>query len=242
MKHLYWLAAMLFLWTACTKETEQPPVPPVSYLMFYNGAPGLSSMIFMNTRFNGNWVGYNYTGRGPVGAWNSSQYDLTDTGYYRIGFSDTVATTGDINIITEGLFQLQQDAHYTVYLLDSLGFYSTLFTQDDTQPDHQKAKIRLVHMAPDAGPVKLRLDTAAVPGIDGVRFRGITDYVNVDPDIKPGIRIMSVDPATGEESSLVRKSFPLEAGRCYTMILRGYRQPADEDVNKTINLSTINNF
>jgi hypothetical protein len=53
---------------------------------------------------------------------------------------------------------------------------------------------------------------------------------------------MYYDQTTGEETTLTRKSFPLEAGKCYTMVLRGYRLPKDDNPNKTINLSTITNF
>jgi hypothetical protein len=231
------------LMTGCDKDTKIPDSPAVSYLMMYNGSPGFygaTSMALVNNSLYGT-RGYNENGAGLVGAFNFSRYSLVDTGLYRMAFTDTAAQPENAAKISETLLQFEDRKHYTVYLLDSLGFFEIMHTQDDVTPDAAKAKIRLLHLSPDAGNVYLKIDTEPIDAIKNVGFRKVTDYTTVTPDIKPGIRIMYKDE-TGEERTMVRKSFPLEAGKCYTMILRGYKQPADGDVNKTINLSTITNF
>jgi hypothetical protein len=227
----------------CSKDAEMPASPALSYLMVYNGSPdfyGASSMALVNNSLYGT-RGYNENGAGLVGAFNFSRYSFIDTGLYRIAFTDTTTPPGNAAKISETLLPFENQKHYTVYLLDSLGFFDIMYTPDDVARDPAKAKIRLLHLSPDAGKVYLRIDTTAIDAIRNVDFRKVTDYTAVTPDIKPGIRIMYKD-ATGEERTLVRKSFPLEAGKCYTMILRGYKVPADGNVNKTINLSTITNF
>lgn len=238
------LAVAGCLLLACNKEAEMPTPPAASFLMFYNGVAdfyGLNSLVLLNNTASAS-LDYNNNGRGLVGAFNASQYNLADTGTFRIGFTSSPDAGGKTDKLTEGSFRLEQDRHYTLYLADSLGFYETVITKDDTSPDPMKARIRLIHLSADAGPVYVKLDTVTVKGLESTHFRQVSEYVNVEPDIKPGIRIMYHDPATGEEKSLTRKSFPLEAGKCYTMILRGYKTPADGNVNKTINLSTIINF
>lgn len=229
---------------ACNKEAELKPAPEVAYLMFYNGVPdfaGLQSLVLLNNAANG-MLDYNNNGRGLVGAYNASKYQLADTGTYRVGFTGQPDASGKADKIMEGSYRFEVNQHYTLYLEDSAGYYETLVTKDDVLPDTGKAKIRVVHLSADAGPVHIRLDTTLVKGFELIRFRQVTDYVSVEPDVKPGIRVLSTDPVTGEEKSVIRKSFPLEAGKCYTMILRGYKTPADGNVNKTINLSTIINF
>ncbi|MBS0030558.1 DUF4397 domain-containing protein [Chitinophaga sp. 22321] len=227
----------------CNKDADMPVSPALSYLMVYNGSPdfyGANSMALVNNSLYGT-RGYNENGAGLVGAFNFSRYSFIDTGLYRIAFTDSTRQPAQAAKISERLLSFENQQHYTVYLLDSLGFFDILYTQDDVAPDAAKAKIRLLHLSPDAGKVYLRIDTALIGAIQNVGFRKVTDYTAVTPDIKPGIRIMFKDEA-GEERTLVRKSFPLEAGKCYTMILRGYKVPADGNVNKTINLSTITNF
>jgi hypothetical protein len=227
----------------CSKDAEMPVSPALSYLMVYNGSPdfyGASSMALVNNSLYGT-RGYNENGAGLVGAFNFSSYSFIDTGLYRMAFTDSTTQPAGAKKISETLLSFENQQHYTVYLLDSVGFFNIMYTQDDVTRDPGKAKIRLLHLSPDAGKVYLRIDTAAIDAIRDVNFRKITDYTAVAPDIKPGIRIMYKDEG-GEERTLVRKSFPLEAGKCYTMILRGYKVPADGNVNKTINLSTITNF
>ena len=230
--------------TSCQKDANMPEKLPVSFLMVYNGGAdyfGANSMVLVNNQFYGN-RSYNDNGAGLVGAFNFSEYGRIDTGLYRIAFTDTAQVLENARKVTESLFDLQDNRHYTIYLLDSLGFYGTMYTQDDVERDPVKAKIRLINLSPDAGAVHCKIDTASVPGINNISYRQVSDYSLVNPDTKPGIRIMYFDKNTGLEQQLVRKSFVLEAGKCYTMILRGYRAPADGNVNKTINLSTITNF
>lgn len=229
---------------ACNKEAEMQPAPAVSYLMFYNGVAdfyGLSSLVLVNNSKSGS-LDYNNNGRGLVGAFNASSYRVTDTGVYRIAFTGTPDTAGKADKITEGIYHFEAAHHYTLYLADSLGFYETLVTRDDVTADTANARLRLMHLSADAGPVQVKIDSLPVAGLGQARFRQVTDYVSVPPAVKPGIRIVYTDAGTGEERVLIRKSFPLEAGKCYTMILRGYKAPADGNVNKTINLSTIINF
>lgn len=242
-RYLIIILCSAILIAGCSKDAEMPVSPALSYLMVYNGSPdfyGASSMVLVNNSLYGT-RGYNENGAGLVGAFNFSRYSFIDTGLYRMAFTDSTTKPANAAKISETLLPFENQKHYTVYLLDSLGFFNIMYTQDDVGRDATKAKIRLLHLSPDAGTVYLRIDTALIGAIKDVGFRKVTDYTAVTPDIKPGIRIMYKDEA-GEERTLVRKSFPLEAGKCYTMILRGYRVPADGNVNKTINLSTITNF
>jgi len=245
-KYIGCIMALLILvvFTSCEKDAEMPVPPPASELMIYNSAAdyfGAGSMVLINNQFYGD-RSYNDNGAGLVGAFNFSKYSLIDTGVYRIAFTDTTKLLENARKITESIFTLEDKRHYTIYLLDSLGFYETMYTKDDIAPDPLKAKIRLINLSPDAGPVSLSIDTLAIGAIKNVAYKQMTDYTAVLPDTKPGLRIMYKDPATGRDTLLIRKSFPLEVRKCYTMILRGYRQPVDGNVNKTINLSTITNF
>lgn len=236
MKAKFLLPVMLLCF-ACNKAAEIPPLPAAAYLMFYNGAPefyGIQSLVLVNSRINGN-LDYNNNGRGLIGAYNASQYQLTDTGLFRIAFTDSTGKTGKL---TEGIYHFADKSHYTIYLADSLGYYETLVTNDDVKPDPQQAKIRIIHLSPGAGSISVQLDTSYVTGLAGLHFREVSAYVSVSPDVKPAIRVVQA----GIPVPIIRKSFPLEAGKCYTMILRGYKTPPDGNVNKTVNLSTIINF
>ncbi|WEK35655.1 MAG: DUF4397 domain-containing protein [Candidatus Pseudobacter hemicellulosilyticus] len=235
-------AALLAL--GCEKESEDPATPGLAHLMVYNGSADFynaQGLVLKNNQPLGSRT-YNDNGIGLVGAFNFASYSLIDSGSYRIAYLDSSSIPAEAAKLSETRVHLENGQHYTLYLLDSLGFFEILTTRDEVARDPAMANIRLVHLSPDAGEVYLRLDTALVADIKPLSFRGVSHFVKVGPDIKPAIRIMYKDKETGEERTLSRKSFPLQAGRCYTMILRGYRDPADGNVNKTINLSTITNY
>lgn len=241
---LYLMTFVCMSLTACMKDAAVPASPAVAYLMLYNGSPDFynyQSMTLINNDLYENRT-YNENGAGLVGAFNFSRYSFTDTGLFRIAFTDTATIPANAAKISEALLRFEYRKHYTLYFADSLGFSSIMYTSDDVTPDPSKAMLRLVHLSPDAGHVFLRIDTADINSISDVGYKHVTGYTAIPANIKPGIRIMYKDEVTGEEKTLVRKSFPLDAGKCYTMILRGYKVPPDANINKTINLSTITNF
>jgi hypothetical protein len=238
---MLFLAASL---ASCRKDADRPGSPAVAYLMVYNGSPdfyGASSMVLINNSYKGD-RSYNDNGGGLVGAFNFSRYSFVDTGVYQVAFTDTARQAEQVHKLTQLKVEFEDGKHYTMYFMDSLGYYEMMTTMDDVAADPLQAKIRLVDLSPDAGTVHLRIDTMAIDAIKNVSYRTVTGYTSVKPDVKPGIRIMYTEAGTGTERTLIRKSFPLEAGKCYTMILRGYKAPSDGNVNKTINLSTITNF
>lgn len=183
-RYLIIILCSAILMAACNKDAEMPVSPALSYLMVYNGSPdfyGASSMALVNNSLYGT-RGYNENGAGLVGAFNFSRYSFIDTGLYRIAFTDSSTVPTNAAKISETLLSFENQKHYTVYLLDSLGFFNILYTHDDVVPDAAKAKIRLLHLSPDAGKVYLRIDTTLISAVKEVGFRNVTDYTTVTPD------------------------------------------------------------
>lgn len=238
---------MLFLLlstTACEKDAELPEARGQAQLMVYNGNADfydLNGWVLVDNEVFGT-RSYNDNGAGLVGAFNFSRYSPVDTGLFRIGFTSTATRPEDADKLSEGIFHFEDKQHYTLYLADSLGYTVILSTKDEVQRNASMAKVRLINLSPDAGKVSLTLDDAPVDAIRAVGYRQVTGFTDIQPDVKPGIRIVTMNERTGEEQVLTRKSFALEAGKCYTMILRGYTKAPDGNVNKTISLSTIINF
>ena len=238
--------------TSCNKQTAVPPPIPQSSVMVYNASPeflGVNASIAItdSTGHTDSLVAsYNTVGIGEghdpygVGAIASAHYYNFSPGPYRIFFTDSSR-----NPLSGGLLQLPRDAHRTVFLTDSLGYFSTIVTNDDVTRTPGSATIRLINLSPDAGPVDLALDSTAVAGATGISYGQISAFVTVPVTLKSGIRV-----ATSETPAqlLSRKSFPLESGHCYTLILRGYIDPPHVEgetesarLNKTISLSALIN-
>jgi len=239
------------LLTACNKQTDIPAPKPMSSLMVYNAAPefyGLAARIAISDstgHLDSLVAAYNTMGSGSgtpdgVGAIAAAHYYKYAPGPYRVFFTDTSGFT-----LNAGLLRLPAEAHRTVYLADSLGYFSTIVTDDDGARTAGSATIRLINLSPDAGPVDLSLDSTAVTGVHEIHYGVTSGWARVPTTVKSGIRITTSGPAG---VLLSRKSFPLEGSHCYTLILRGYIHPPvvegeseSSRLNKTISLSALVN-
>jgi hypothetical protein len=235
---IYFLLSSLVCMIACTREAQIPAAKPITYTGFYNGSPDfyeIPNHIILNND-SVLRLSYNATAAGPIGALNYLTYQSLPPGTYRVMFTDS---GGIRNKLTDNLVNMQAGKYQSVFLADSLGYFEAITVEDELVRDEKMARIRLVHLSPDAPRVSMVIDTTAVAGLDSIQFKQITPFVNVPPDENPGFRIRCI--IDGQERTLIRKSFALLPGRSYTFILRGYVQSRNDDPNKTINLSALIN-
>lgn len=226
------------LLAGCEKDAEIPAAEPVSYVCFYNGGINFynnHSVVLLNND-SSRILTYNGVNNGAIGLLKAAAYEIMIPGTYRIAYTDSSAGRKPI---TDNIFTFEKGSKQTIYLSDSAGFFVTLRSDDTIERDTAMAQIRLIHLASDAPKVDFYIDTLKIEGLQQVGFRQITGYTRVKPNIKPGLRLRY---QKGQEGlSLVRKSFALEAGKCYTFILRGNMTAPDDNPNKTINLSALVN-
>ncbi len=74
-------------------------------------------------------------------------------------------------------------------------------------------------LVPMHSPVTLYIDSLQIENTKDIRFKQLSGFVKVKPDLKPGIRVRYTSGS--DTLTLTRKSFALEAGKCYTLVLRG---------------------
>jgi hypothetical protein len=239
LKYIFGMLLLCYL-CACNQALEAPVSPAITNVMIYNGSTtyiSKSSRIFVDTAFLTE-RGYNDINGGPMGVLNTASYNWVDPGKHRIAFSDTSGTEK----VFERFAVLEKSQWYTFYLADSLGYYDVLMSEENMldRPE-TKARIRLVQLCPDSGPVTFYIDKDPVPGLEKVAYKTITPFIAIDPQANPSFRIKYA--SEGEEGvALVRKAFTIYPGRSYTFILRGYVVARGVDPNTTINLSAIMNF
>lgn len=234
------LFAALFCFVACNKNTEAPASPEVASVMIYNGSTDFAkkpSPVYVDTSFL-TFRGYNGIDGGALGLLTNANYSWVDPGKHRIGFADTSGKEQ----ISQRYEVLDKNKWYTFYLTDSVG-YSTILMSEENIADRpaDKARIRLVHLAPDCGLINFMIDKEKVTGLQNIAYKTITPFIEVAPVQNPSFRIMRWD-AKEEDPQLVRKTFALLPGRSYTFIVRGYMAEQNGDPNTTIDLSAIQNF
>lgn len=231
----------------CKEDEYMIPATVYSNLIIYNGATGFigdmdssRAFLFIDTTNSPKdhpaiKLNYNYVYPGPfTGVPSPVRYMAVATGERRFRFA-----LSDSSKITDQLVSLADHSYQTVYLSDSLSYFNVLVTRDTLVRLENKARMRLINLSPDAGPVQLYLDTLAIQGLSGTGYKSVTPFLPVDPGAFVAVRIRGTK--NGIQETLVRKSIPLIAGRSYTVILRGYMSPEDKDPNKSIDLSILIN-
>ncbi|WEK36346.1 MAG: DUF4397 domain-containing protein [Candidatus Pseudobacter hemicellulosilyticus] len=236
LKYITLLLAACWTMAGCEKEAEMETPETVAYAMFYNGSVGFYNKLgyVLVNNLDSQMVTYNSYNQNALGAFNYASYRKMHPGNYLVSFTDTLAKR-----LTNDVFSLEAGRHRTVYLTDSAGYYHTVVSEDDVARAADGALIRFLHLSPDNGPVTLYIDTEKINVTEDQRYRQISSWVKVAPNTKPGIRV--VMEKEGVQTVLTRKSFALEAGKCYTLMLRGENNPVDGDPNKQTNLSGIIN-
>lgn len=110
--------------------------------------------------------------------------------------------------------------HYTVIASpgeDGEAAVMRVVADDLRQPEVGKARVRLIHAAPDAGPLEIRFQGQRTSLFEKVTFDGSTGYVLVDP-MSAAIEIRQVG-LTDLMASL--PPVTLTAGSNYTLVLAG---------------------
>ncbi len=247
-KKMFCLLWMALFFGACRKDDKLPPDPVLGRILLYNASPAFfeknGKFVLADKMGSSDTVIAPYNAMGTseggsaVGAIQAAYYYMQTPGIYRTYFLDSLNKAVDTKEVT-----LNFEKRQSVYLTDSLGYLSLIQTNDDTERAEGKVKVRLLNLSADAGPIVLYLDSTLVAGIQPRSFREVSDFVEVPTTVKSGIRILTADD---KGTLLSRKSFALEGGRCYTLILHGYVTPPPNDdqrirQNQTISLSAIIN-
>jgi hypothetical protein len=112
--------------------------------------------------------------------------------------------------------QVKAGAAYTVAAVGALAdIEGKIFPDDLGAPASGKAKVRVIHAAPEVPAV----DVAVKGGptlFEGAKFPSATDYAEVDPATYP-IQVK----AAGKDDVLLEASLPVKAGTIYTVAAIG---------------------
>ncbi|WP_435157628.1 DUF4397 domain-containing protein [Haladaptatus sp. DFWS20] len=145
------------------------------------------------------------------------------------GDPSTVAFEGDLTL---------EAMTYTVAAVGELTSEDTEFKpwvlQDDTSTTEGKARVRLVHAAPDAPAVDVTVMDGETTLFDGVAYGESSDYLEVEP----GQYTLEVRGDTDSNDGDVAATFDvtLEAGTTYTAFAEGYLTPDDEPASEMFDL------
>ena len=121
--------------------------------------------------------------------------------------------------IAENSEGLAGGKHYTVLIMPGTNDKTTISVLNDniTTPSNDKAEVRVIHAAPNAGEVDVVEKSGNKKLFSGVNFERETSYMSVDP-MKT---TLEVRPEGQDKSVLTMPEANFEKGKYYTIVVTG---------------------
>ncbi|WP_181163808.1 DUF4397 domain-containing protein [Pontibacter mangrovi] len=198
-------------------EPDMPEPTPVAYTSFYHGSPDAPAMdVQVNSQvvFNQSLPYSTYTG-----------YVTLNTGSTNFKFTPSNAS----NAYLDTTLNLKQGQAFSLFAINTLDDMELLVVQDSVKtPADGKAALRVVHLSPDAEAVDVvAIGDKEVPFSSDLAFKDITLFHEFDA----GRYDLEVKAAGSDEELLTVPKASFEAGRAYTLVIRGFAFPPSGNTN-----------
>lgn len=213
--------------SSCLNDSEMPEMTPIAYVSFYHGSPQTDQLTITvdNRVYNTN----------PFRFGNYFDYGNFFTGSRNFSFRNPGASSS----LLDTLVTLKASETYSVFLVDREASFKPIIVVDTLEnPGPGKALVRLAHLSPDAPAVNLMVNAAVQPFIGGQAFGQISDYKAIDAGT---LNLAIREASPGGADLVVANGTTLQAGRIYTVVIRGYHQTAQGTENR-LSLQLIRNY
>jgi len=152
---------------------------------------------------------------------NNSGYKATASGNANIIVTPTGSTTSFLN----GTMTLDNNTSYSFYVVDSSHERKASFTRDDlTAPASGKAKVRLLHLSPNAPNIDVSFNGSAATNFSN---RGFNDFMtnasyHAFTEVDAAGATLQVKLAGTSTVIATLPVVTLTAGKIYTFIIKGF--------------------
>lgn len=215
---LFFIAALalsvLTFTTGCEKDKNDTPAPPVE-----TGRVALLHAAFGADSLN-LYVGSKKVNSKLLGYGDSVKYfDVT------VGDRSFELKGEDDESIIKESFEAEKGKNYSIAATNSVDgetFELTLIDEELTSPDTDMAKIRLIHLSPDAGELNMVSDETELA--ENIAYKSASAFKEVDA-VETSFDI--VDSET-QKTLLTIKDFELSEGKIYTIWVSGLQETEEE--------------
>jgi hypothetical protein len=216
------LSSVLF-WTSCLDNFEGQPIPPSAFLSIYHASPDAPALDIYTeaSRINNNPLEYSAT----------FPYSAFYVGDRKLRFNPYNAA----NTLLETEFTLEQDKVYSMFLVNKAAELDAVKVEDIwEEPDSEKAQIRLAHLSPDTGDIEVIFNENELFFGEKNEYLEITDFEALDTG-KIRVTLKSKDSG---ETLLTVNEIEIRENRVFTLVVRGFSDPANGNNNLSIQLVT----
>ena len=208
------IATLSIAFTSCSKDRDDDfNIPPISGLNIIHASPTTEKLdVYVeNTRANntdfafGNKMGY-------FSLYSGSRRLVTT----KKGSTET--------LLAEDLVLEDQKA-YSLFIYDKFDALKYLLVKDDlTAPSSGKAKVRFVHLSPDAAALNLAIQGEDTDLFTDKSFKGYTDFVEITPAEK--VTFVIKNKADGSVAATL-DNVKIEGNKIYTVWAKGLAAATD---------------
>jgi len=183
-----------------------------------------ASLLVVNASPNGGNI--DASANGSVIASNVSY--PSNSGYKAVAAGNVnvvVKQTATSNQIINGTLATEAKAHYTMYVIDSSHKRRAAFTRDDlTAPSAGKAKIRLLHLSPNASSVDVMVNGASATNFSNRSFNDFSANANYAAftEVNAAGLNLQINVAGTSTTVATIPVVTLQAGKIYTFIIKGF--------------------
>jgi hypothetical protein len=211
------LAVLSVTLAACSKNDDIVTPPDISGVSVIHASPTAEKLDFYVGNISANAKG------------NNSDFAYTD----KIDYLNLYSGTRKLLITKKGVgtsllaedFTLEPQKGYSLFVYDKLETVKFLMIKDElTVPAAGKAKVRFVHLSPDAPALNLAIAGKDTDLFTDKAFKGYTDFVSIDPAEKVTFNVKNKADGTLAASIADVK---IEAGRIYTVWVKGLKAATD---------------
>ncbi|MES2457643.1 MAG: DUF4397 domain-containing protein [Bacteroidota bacterium] len=214
IKALISLAILSCSLASCSKDDDNFTPPEISGLSVIHASPTTEKLDFYVENTKANTSDFAYT--------NKIDYLNLYSGNRKLVVTKKGLTTP---LLSEN-FTLEAQKGYSLFVYDKFDVLKLLLLKDDlTAPAATKAKVRFVHLSPDAPALNLAVAGKETDLFTDKSFKGSTEFVSIDPAEKVTFNVKKkADNAVVATLADVK----IEAGKIYTIWVKGLVAATDD--------------
>ncbi|HMI00986.1 MAG TPA: DUF4397 domain-containing protein [Pedobacter sp.] len=208
------LATLSVTLTACSKDDDDITPPQISGVSVIHASPTTEKLDFYVENVKANNEDFAYT--------DKIDYLNLYSGTRRLVIAKKGGTTA---LLTED-FPLEPQKGYSLFVCDKFETIKFLMIKDDlTAPASGKARVRFVHMSPDAPALNLAIAGKDTDLFTDKSFKGYTDFVDIDPAEKVTFNVKNKD---GGAIAASIADVEIKADKIYTVWVKGLKAATDD--------------
>lgn len=213
------------LLSSCLPDRDPVTPPDAAFVTIYHGSPDAPNLdIYAET---------NRINNSPLTYGNSFPYSQFFIGQSLLRFTPHNAA----NTVLETTHTFEKDKVYSIFIINRLAEIEAIKVEDKwSDPTSENAQIRLAHLSPDSGNIRVKIGEEEVFFGAANNFEEVTSF----KDLEKGKYSVSILNEDGSKELLKINEIEIRGNRVYSLIVRGFAD--SENGNNPLSAQLLTNY